>query len=156
DHEETGPVRRSAVPGDESQRDPDAADPDHAEFLTRRAQLELVRPEHQRDVGRHEEHGGQAEHDHQEGAAGHGGCAAILASAGADNSALWMKPRADVRCNRCPNSAASRLEVSTTTGSSPLPANRSATTNPSMSGSITSSSTSPGRNRSTAASAELP
>ena len=67
-----------------------------------------------------------------------------------------MKPRARLRSSRAPKSVASRLDVRTTRVAAPLSAIRSATSNPSVSGNKTSSSTTWGRSASTAASADAP
>ena len=73
-----------------------------------------------------------------------------------DNSALGTKPRAPERKTSGPKSDESRLETRITTGPSALPVRRAATSNPSMSGSCTSSSTTSGWSRPASVSADAP
>src|SRR5262245_26545998 len=153
-HQRPDPVPRTALPGDQACGDPDAVGRDLRELLVAPERLEAVRERDQYGSRTNHREAGESKRDEEPPT--HGASDVSRARAGPDSSSLWMKPRADVRCSRCPKSAASRLEVSTTTGLSPFPASRSATANPSVSGSTTSKSTSSGRSSSTAASAEAP
>src|SRR5207253_2778800 len=73
-----------------------------------------------------------------------------------DSSSLATKPRAPDCSTSEPKSASSRLDVRTTCARMPLRERRLATSNPSMSGSWMSRSTTSGCRRSTAATAETP
>ena len=139
-HEQPDAVSRTSLPGNEPSRDPDPVQHDLAKGLRRPPmRLEVVSEEHEQRRGDRGRDPHQTEDEEE--AAAHPEVPARLASAAAERSSLWMKPRAGLRSSRAPKSVASRLDVRTTRVAAPLSAIRSATSNPSVSGKRTSSST---------------
>src|SRR5215471_6132795 len=139
-HQQPDAVSRTSLPGDETGRDPDGVENDLSQLLRSVGLLEAVRPQDECGREGYEQQRGHCGRDEQ--AAAHPGASARLATAAAERSSLWIKPRARLRSSRVPKSAASRLDVRTTSVAAPLSAIRSATSNPSVSGRSTSSSTS--------------
>src|SRR5262249_56414529 len=153
-HQRPDSVSRASLPGDQTGDDPDPVGRDLRELFRPSEWLEAMR--------KRDEHGGRrdncrtGERKPDEQPPVHDAPAASSASAAVERSSLRMKPFALLRSSRAPNSAASRLEVSTTTGPAPLAASCSATASPSVPGNKTSSSTSSGCRSVTAASADSP
>src|SRR5436305_11950881 len=152
EHQPARSVPRAARPREEAGADERPAEQEPEHRVDERRVLVAAEDERERDpTGGHAD--GQ-DSDPRPPAQAH---LSRAVSAAAESSAFGTKPRAPLRSTSPENSVASRLEVRTTAGDAPFhEVSRAATSNPSMPGSCTSSSTTSGWSRAASSSAVSP